>query len=169
MKALYRDVLHTVTDETGDGVVLDHVRRVSYNDKRLVIDPTDQQIDAARLARSHSMASMLGRRAARTMLREQGETHHEYSDGEIFAFLDENRGEEAHILWVICALGVEMASHKGFFAHFKEWQDAVVIIRDAALWLYETFNDETVEGKNDWDWYLAVEEKAKLLADRYNV
>lgn len=47
MKAIYRGVVCHVTDETKDGVILDGELAVSFSDLGLVIDPTDQQIEAA--------------------------------------------------------------------------------------------------------------------------
>jgi hypothetical protein len=45
-QAIYRGRLATITDDTGDGVILDGELFVSYGDHGLFIDPTDAQIEA---------------------------------------------------------------------------------------------------------------------------
>lgn len=48
MMAIYKGVLAYVTDDDGQGVILDGELHVNYGDIGLVIDPTDAQIVAAR-------------------------------------------------------------------------------------------------------------------------
>jgi len=88
----------------------------------------------------------------------------EYAYSDIKTILSESQTDADHLLWVICAMGVEMGFYREFFEQFQEWQDAISVIRDRALWLYESFNNETVDMKTDWDWYLKIEETAKKLA-----
>lgn len=47
MKAIYRGVVCHVTDDTGNGVILDGELEVLFSDLGLVIDPTDAQVEAA--------------------------------------------------------------------------------------------------------------------------
>lgn len=56
MRAIYRGHLSTITDDTGDGVVLDDDMWVPFNDPDLVIDPTDDEVDAAHSSRISTMA-----------------------------------------------------------------------------------------------------------------
>lgn len=53
MKAIYRGELHHVIDDAGDGVILDYEDepgwiKVEYGEDSLIVDPTDDQVDAAR-------------------------------------------------------------------------------------------------------------------------
>ena len=47
MKAIHRGVLRHVNDDDGAGVLLDGEVYVPFGDPDLIIDPTDDQVDAA--------------------------------------------------------------------------------------------------------------------------
>ena len=47
MKAIHRGALRHVTDDDGAGVLLDDGIYVRFGDPDLIIDPTDDQVDAA--------------------------------------------------------------------------------------------------------------------------
>ena len=46
MKAIFNNVLYTITGDYGDGVILDNVLHVPYSNENLVCEPTDGDIEA---------------------------------------------------------------------------------------------------------------------------
>ena len=47
MKAIYRGVVCHITDSTGESVILDHELEVPFGSPGLIVDPTDEQVEAA--------------------------------------------------------------------------------------------------------------------------
>jgi hypothetical protein len=52
MKAIYKGHIHHIIEDTGTGLILDHDDepgwfKVDFGDRFLIVDPTDDQVDAA--------------------------------------------------------------------------------------------------------------------------